>query len=62
MSYWWLYLYLGALGTVNVPGHFDSKEACIEQGKEIIATYKSYHTASAGFFWCVPGGADADGS
>lgn len=54
--HWFLYLYLGAMGTVQVPGAFDSKDTCIEHGKEIIDTYKTYHTHSPGFFWCVPGG------
>lgn len=50
---WWLYLFLGAMGTIDIPTPFQNKEACIEHGTQIIEEYKEHHP-SAGFFWCVP--------
>lgn len=56
MEVWLLYLYLGSLGTIEVPGHFDTKADCIERGTATIEAYKKKHTHSAGFFWCVESG------
>ena len=58
VTHWFLYVYLGVMGTIDVPGNFATKDACLDMGREIIDTYKEYHPQSAGFFWCVPGGND----
>lgn len=54
--HWFLYLYLGAAGVVAVPGHFDTLEQCRTAGDRAVADWRSIHTHSAAFAWCVEGG------
>jgi hypothetical protein len=54
--HWWLYVYLGAMGTIQVPGHFDTKADCMARGDKEVADYRARHTHSPAFRWCVLGG------
>lgn len=56
---WFLYLYLGAMGTIQAPGYFETKAECVEHGQSAMESYRRYHKHSSGFFWCVRAGKHA---
>jgi hypothetical protein len=56
--HWWLYLYLGGAGVVSVPGHFDDLAECRAAGAKAVIDFRSIHTRSPCYAWCIQGGKD----
>ena len=54
MEIWLLILFLAGQ-KVEVPGGFETKEACIAAGEKQTENYKRYHVHSRAWFWCVEG-------
>ena len=52
---WWLYLFLGSMGTIMVPDPFDTKGACMRHGDKQVLDFKQLHTRSPAYRWCMLG-------
>ena len=48
-----LYLYLGALGVLELSCDFDSFIRCMEHGNAEVAKFRAVHKHSPAFAWCV---------
>ena len=55
MTVWWLYLYLGTMGTVQMPDPFATKAECMKHGDKEVADFRAFHTRAPAWRWCVRG-------
>jgi len=53
---WTLYVYLGVMGTIQVPGYFDNKPDCLARGEKEVADFRAFHRHAAAFKWCMRNG------
>ena len=51
MTYWVMVLVVGGI-VINPKMEYPTKDACIERGQEVIATYKENFKHSTAWFWC----------
>lgn len=56
--HWWLYLFLAGTGLLQVPGHYDTLDACKAARAKAVADFRDIHTHAAAYGWCVRGGKD----
>ena len=51
MNVWVMVLVVGGV-VINPKMEYDTKDKCIEQGQQIIQTYKTHFKHSTAWFWC----------